>query len=174
MDYQKKEFIGGKWADREELYEKKVSKAMIVSETNPEPSNYKDKDGNPQMQDVCKCRFPKEYGYDEALKIALNGATINGLVDAFGPKSADWQGKVLRVEIDKVPGKKFYMFFIPEGYKRIEDEAGYSKVVKIGSDAEKQSANGKDFDDGFGDAAAAVHSGVVEKKLDKNFDDVPF
>jgi hypothetical protein len=36
----------------------------------------------------------------------------------------------LAVEIDKLPGKKFPFFLIPEGYKRIEDENGYSVIVK--------------------------------------------
>jgi hypothetical protein len=126
-DYEKKEFIAGKWADKAELHDKRVSKAKIVSETNPESSAFKNEDGTPQMQDVCKVQFP---GYSEALKVSLNRATINALVDAFGRSSKDWQGHVLAVEIDKLPGKKFPLFFIPEGYKRTEDENGYSVIVK--------------------------------------------
>jgi hypothetical protein len=127
MDYDKKEFIAGKWADKAELHEKRISKARIVSETNPESSTYKNEDGTPQMQDVCKVQFA---GYPEALKISLNRATINALVDAFGRSSKDWQGHVLGVEIDKLPGKKFPIFLIPENYKRIEDENGYAVIVK--------------------------------------------
>ena len=40
---------------------------------------------------------------------------------AFGTSSKDWQGHILSVEIDKLPGKKFPLYLIPEGYKRIED-----------------------------------------------------
>jgi hypothetical protein len=131
MDYDKKEFIAGKWADKAELFEKRVSKAKIVSETNPESSTFKNEDGTVQMQDVCKVQFP---GYTEPLKVSLNRATINALVDAFGRSSADWQGHVLAVEIDKLPGKKFPLFLIPDGYKRIEDENGYAVIVKKGAE----------------------------------------
>jgi hypothetical protein len=127
MDYDKKEFIAGKWADKAELFEKRITKAKIVSETNPESSTFKNEDGSPQMQDVCKAQFPS---YTEPLKITLNRATINALVDAFGRSSKDWQGHVLGLEIDKLPGKKFPLYLIPEGYKRIEDENGYSVIVK--------------------------------------------
>jgi hypothetical protein len=126
-DYDKKEFIAGKWANKAELFEKRVKKARIVSETNPEPSAFKNEDGTPQMQDVCKVQFP---GYSEALKVSLNRASINALVDAFGRSSKDWQGHVLAVEIDKLPGKKFPIHFVPDGYKRTEDENGYSVIVK--------------------------------------------
>src|ERR1700722_14730612 len=130
-DYDKKEFIAGKWADKAELYEKRVNKAKIVSETNPEPSTFKNEDGTVQMQDFCRVQFP---GYPEALKVSLNRATINALVDAFGRSSAEWQGHVLGVEIDKLPGKKFPFFLIPDGYKRIEDENGYAVIVKKGAE----------------------------------------
>ena len=72
-------------------------------------------------------QFP---GYDEPLKISLNRATINALVDAYGTDSKEWQGHTLGVEIDKLPGKKFPLYLIPDGYKRIEDENGYSVIVK--------------------------------------------
>jgi hypothetical protein len=97
-----------------------------VSETNPETSSFKKEDGSPQMQDVCKVQFE---GYDEPLKVSLNRATINALVKAFGRSSKDWQGHDLTVEIDKLPGKKFPLHLIPEGYKRIEDENGYSVIL---------------------------------------------
>jgi hypothetical protein len=126
-DYDTKEFTSGKWADKSELYEKRVKSAKIVSETNPETSTFKNEDGTPQMQDVCKVLFE---GYDEPLKVSLNRATINALVKAFGRSSKDWQGNVLSVEIDKLPGKKFPLYLIPEGYKRIEDENGYSVILQ--------------------------------------------
>jgi hypothetical protein len=129
MDYDKKEFVAGKWADKAELYEKRIKSAKIVSETNPETSSFKNEDGTPQIQHVCKAQFP---GYDEPLKIALNRATINCLVDDFGRSSKDWQGHDLTVEIDKLPGKKSPLYLIPEGYRRIEDENGYSVIVLEG------------------------------------------
>lgn len=135
MDYDKKEFIGGKWADKAALYEKRVAKAKIVSETNPEASTtYTNDDGTPKMRDVCKVLFQ---GETESVKVELNRATINALVDAFGRSSAAWQGHILSVEIDKLPGKKFPMYLIPDGYKRIEDENGYSVITKQEAPAAK-------------------------------------
>jgi hypothetical protein len=132
-DYEKQEFISGKWADKAELYEKRVGKARILSETNPETSSFKNEDGSPQIQHVCKAQFA---GYTEPLKISLNRATINALVDAFGKSSKDWQGQVLGVEVDKLPGKKFPLYLIPQGYERVEDENGYSVIQKKGAKAE--------------------------------------
>jgi hypothetical protein len=130
MDYDSKEFTSGKWANKAELFEKKVSTATIVSETNPETSGkFTKENGDPQTQDVCKVEFP---GYDEPLKISLNRATINALVKAFGRSSKEWMNKPLGVEIDKLPGKKFPLYLIPEGYRRIEDENGYSIIVLEG------------------------------------------
>jgi hypothetical protein len=126
-DYDKKDFVAGKWADKAELYEKRVKSAKTVSETNPETSGkFVKENGDPQTQDVCKVEFP---GYDEPLKVSLNRATINALVEAYGRNSKDWQGHELTVEIDKLPGKKFPLYLIPEGYKRIEDENGYSVIL---------------------------------------------
>lgn len=131
--YEKKSGIGGKWANKAELKEKGVSGAKIVSETNPYPSTFKDQKGNPQTQDVCKIQFD---GEPEAVNASLNGATIDALVDAFGKDSKDWQGHELAVEIDKLPGKKFPLYLIPEGYERIEDDNGYSVIVKKGETPE--------------------------------------
>jgi len=117
--YKNQSFVGGKWAVKSELYDKGVKRAKIVSETNPEPSSFKDESGNAQEQDVCKVQFE---GLPEALKVALNRASINGLVLAFGEDSKSWQGKMLALEIDKLPGKKFPLYLIAEGFHRIEDE----------------------------------------------------
>ncbi len=132
MNYKRSSFVGGKWVNKSELFDKKIGRAKIVSETNPEPSNFPDSKGNPQEQDVCKAVF--EGLSTESLKVSLNRATINGLVDAFGEDSKNWQGKVLSLEVDKLPGKKFPLYLIPAGYKRVEDENGYSVIVKEGAD----------------------------------------
>jgi hypothetical protein len=133
--YEKKEFTTGKWANKAEIYEKRIQFATIVSETNPEASTtFTNEDGTPKMRDVCKVLFREE---DEAVKVELNRATINALVDAFGKDSKDWQGHDLAVEIDKLPGKKFPLYLIPVGYKRIEDENGYSVIVKKGGDRDE-------------------------------------
>ena len=75
MDYEKKVVTGGKYASKEELFNKGVKRAKIVSETNDEPSNFKDKNGNPKTDHVCKVMFE---GENESVKTQLNQATING------------------------------------------------------------------------------------------------
>ena len=125
--YEKTGFVAGKWADKADLHMRHVAQAKIVSETNPETGKFTNEDGSPKMQDVCKVMFK---GATESVKVALNQATKNGLIDAFGGESRDWQGKMLGVEIDKLPGKKYPLYLIPQGYMRIEDENGYSEIVK--------------------------------------------
>jgi hypothetical protein len=124
-----KRTIGGKWANKSKLFEDGVKTAKIVSETNPQASTYKDEKGNPQEQDVCKVMFQ---GEAEPLNVALNSATIDGLVSAFGGDSRQWMNHELAVEIDKLPGKKYPLYLIPEGYHRTEDANGYSVIVKSG------------------------------------------
>lgn len=130
--YKKTSTVGGKWAKGSELTN--VKRAKIVSDTNPVPSSYTNKDGSPKEQDVCKVRFE---GMDEPLNVSLNRCTINGLVDAFGEDSHEWMGHYLTVETEKVrvAGKAVIaLYLIPEGYKRIDDENGYSMIVKEGDD----------------------------------------
>ena len=129
-NYQKTSTVSGKWAKSSELIG--VKKAKIVSETNPEPSQFKNKDGSVKMQDVCKVKFE---GKDEPLNVSLNKATINGLVDAFGENSADWMDKILSVETEKMRagGKAVIaLYLIPEDYERIDDENGYATILKMG------------------------------------------
>jgi hypothetical protein len=67
------------------------------------------------------------------MKVSLNQPTINGLVDAFGEDSKNWQGKELSVRIDKAPGK-YYLYLIPAGYKCVDDDKGYPVIVKEGEE----------------------------------------
>lgn len=132
--YQKSVSITGNWAKASELVS--GSKAKIVSETNPQPSSFQNKDGSPKTQDVCKVQFQ---GLSEPLNVSLNRATINGLVDAFGEDSAGWQGHNLTVETEKmrVGGKAVTaLYLIPEGYEKIDDENGYAMIIREGSIAE--------------------------------------
>jgi len=135
MDYQKRTVTGGKFINKAELYEKGVKKAKIVSETNDEPSNFKDKNGNPKTDHVCKVQFEN---MGEAVKTQLNQATINALVDAFGTSSRAWMNNYLGVQIDKYPGKKYYLYLIPEGYKTVENDEGYTDIVKEGEDTSEK------------------------------------
>lgn len=126
--YQKQVSLGGTWAKASEL--KTGTRAKIVSETNPVPSSFMDKNGNPKTQDVAKVKFE---GQSEPLNVSLNRATINGLVDAFGEDSAGWQNHVLTVETEKmrVAGKNVTgLYLIPEGYKKIDDPNGYAMIVR--------------------------------------------
>lgn len=128
--YQKNVSLGGQWAKTAELVG--IKRAKIVSETNPQPSQFLNKDGSVKMQDVCKVQFE---GMGEALNVSLNRATINGLVDAYGEDSANWQGHALSVETEKmrVAGKSVTaLYLIPEGYEKKDDAEGYAMIVKEG------------------------------------------
>src|ERR1700722_18313925 len=94
--------IGGAWAKGSEITN--GTKAKIVSETVHSESQFKDKNGNPKMQDVAKVRFD---GKEEAMNMNLNRATIYGLIDAFGEESKEWCGPVLTAHTEKttVAGK---------------------------------------------------------------------
>lgn len=136
--YTKNVSLGGKWAKGSELGN--VRRAKIVSETNPMPSSFTNKDGSPKDQDVCKVRFE---GMEEPMNVSLNRATINGLVDAFGEDSMNWQGHYLSVETEKmrVAGKSVtVLYLIPEGYEKVDDANGYAVIQKIGETTEKPKA----------------------------------
>ena len=131
MKYTKTSGVVGKWIKGSEV--QSGSRAKLVSETNPSPSQFKNKDGSVKMQDVAKIQFD---GGAEPLNISLNRASINALVDAFGEDSAKWQGHALTVETEKmrVAGKAVtVVYLIPEGYERVDDANGYAVIVKKGS-----------------------------------------
>lgn len=126
--YTKQTQVFGKWVKASELVSGK--RATIISETIPEESQFQNKDGSFKKQDVAKIKFE---GLPESLKVALNRATINGLVDAFGEDSKDWINKVLIIETEKmrVAGKAVVaLYLIPKNYKKIDDENGYALIVK--------------------------------------------
>ena len=128
--YKKQVQVFGSWAKAADL--KSGMRAKIVSETNPVPSQFLNKDGSVKNQDVCSVKFE---GFNDNFNVALNRATINGLVDAFGENSADWQNKPLTVETEKmrVGGKVVVaLYLIPDGFERIDDSNGYAKIVHKG------------------------------------------
>ena len=132
--YQKTSQIQGSWAKASEIENGTVAK--IVSETRPQPSQFLNKDGSNKNQDVAKVIF---VGSPDAVNVSLNRTTINGLIDAFGEDSANWQNKPLSVETEKVRvgGKAVVaLYLIPEGYEKIDDENGYAIIVRKGSVAE--------------------------------------
>jgi hypothetical protein len=64
-------------------------------------------------------------GDTEAKNISLNRATIDGLVDAYGQESGDWQRHVLTCETEKmrVGGRAVTtVYLVPEGYERVDDQ----------------------------------------------------
>lgn len=127
-NYKKSGGLGGKWAKASEL--QNIRSAKIVSETAPQPSQFKDKNGNEKMQDVCKVQFR---GVEEVLNVSLNRATIDALVDAYGEDSKNWQGHDLAVDVQNalVGGKWVHMLFlVPEGYERSIDANGYMVITK--------------------------------------------
>jgi hypothetical protein len=74
-----------------------------MSETNPMPSQFLNKDGSVKMQDVAKIQIS---GDAEQKNISLNRATINGLVGAYGEESSDWTNRVLTIQTEKVRHEK--------------------------------------------------------------------
>src|SRR3990167_11218299 len=107
-------------------------RAKIVSETNPIPSQFQNKDGSVKNQDVCSVKF---YGFNDNFNVALNRATISGLIDAFGEDSINWKNQPLTVETEKmrVGGKAVVaLYLIPAGFERIDDENGYALIVPQG------------------------------------------
>jgi hypothetical protein len=134
MKYSKS--AGGPWAKASELTS--GSRAKLISETERKESQFKDKNGNPKMQDVAKVRFE---GKDEALNVNLNRATIYALIDAFGEESKDWMGRTLTVQTEKavVAGKRVtVMYLVPDGFEVQEDTEGYVQIVRTGEKAEPQ------------------------------------
>ena len=130
MKYQKSSTTSGAWAKGSELAG--ITKAKIVSETIPQPSQFKDKNGNDKTQDVCKVRFE---GKEEALNLSLNKATINGLVDAFGEDSKEWMNHPLTVETEKVRVAgvaRVAIYLIPQGYEKVDNDQGFADIVKMG------------------------------------------
>lgn len=129
--YSKSQAIAGAWVKGSEV--QSGTRVKLVSETNPMPSQFQNKDGSVKMQDVAKIQFS---GEAEPKNISLNRATINGLVDAFGEDSADWMNHVLLIETEKVrvAGKAVTaVYLVPEGYERVDDENGYTVIVKKGT-----------------------------------------
>ena len=131
MKYTKSSITTGAWVDKSTL--KNGQRAKIVSETKPIPSNFKSEDGSIQTQDVAKIRFE---GIEDAVNTSLNKTTTNGLMDAFGDDSINWQGKNLTVYVEKgrYGGKASYsLYLIPEGYVMQDDENGYAQIVPSGT-----------------------------------------
>lgn len=127
MIYKKNQYVGGAWVKGQDVVS--GTNCRLVSETEAQPSQFKDKNGNVKMQDVSKIRFE---GGTDSLNISLNRATINALVDAFGEDSKLWINKELIASTEKVmvAGKRVtVVYLLPKGYEIKEDDNGYIIIV---------------------------------------------
>ncbi len=124
--------MSGNWVKGSDV--KSGIKAKLTSETIRTESQFKNEDGTPKLQDVAKIRFEDK---TEDMNIAVNRATLNGLIDAFGTESKDWIGKYLTTQTERmvVGGKRVTaLYLIPEGYELTEDSGGYMCITKKGTE----------------------------------------
>ena len=125
MEFNKSTGGGGVWLDKKAL--KGGERAKIVSEAREEESVY---EGKTRKQIIAKVSVE---GVEEAGNVALNGATKNALIDAFGTDSKDWINKVVKTLIEKpiINGKRVTaLYLIPEGFEMTEDDAGYVVIQR--------------------------------------------
>jgi hypothetical protein len=140
MDYNKAR--GGKWANTDDL--KDGQKAKILDECTKQESQFKDKDGNPKVENIAKVQFQ---GLTEPVNARLNWTTINGLIDAFGKESKEWIGKVLTVKlIDGLVGDtmRTILYLIPEGFelgKTADKKLVIRKIGDVAPDESQYPAN---------------------------------
>lgn len=120
----------GAWVDKSQLHQ--GQRAKIVNEATEEPSQFTDSKGNAKNQIVAKVQFEN---MKEPYNVGLNATTVNGLIDAYGEDSKDWQGHYLTVDIEpgRTAGKKSYtLYLVPEGYEKLDDAEGFAKIVRKG------------------------------------------
>jgi hypothetical protein len=128
MEYNKSVSVSGKWVKGGDI--KNGVRAKLVAETVRRESQFKNEDGTAKMQDVSKIRFEND---TETYNIALNRATIDGLIDAFGTESKGWMSQYLTTQVEKmfVGGRSVKaVYLLPEGYQLGEDENGYMVVQR--------------------------------------------
>jgi hypothetical protein len=128
MRYTKQTTVSGNWVKAAEL--KSGIRAKLVSETQPMPSSFQDKDCSPKTQDVAKIRFE---GMNETYNVSINRATLNALIEAFGEDSKEWINKYLTAQTEKmiVGGKRVTaLYLIPEGFELKEDDGGYMVIAR--------------------------------------------
>lgn len=173
--YDKHNSISGNWIRANEVVSGTLAK--IKSETSPSPSQFKDKEGNPKMQDVAKVQLK---GQKDLVNVSLNRATIDALVDAYGNESRNWIDKTLTVQAEKmiVGGKRVIaLYFVPEGYEVSEDESGYMVIRRKGNAPSTLSEDAKAkiiaAREGAQNAAESW-DGLDATTDDVNPDDIPF
>ena len=108
---------GGAWIKKDTL--KNGDQIRLVSEAEMMESTQ----GGQQL--VAKCRLK---GSSEAVNVAINNASRNALIDAFGDDSKNWINQTLTVETEKVliAGKRgTALYLIPAGFAVTTDAEGY-------------------------------------------------
>ena len=116
---------GGAWLDKSTVNNSDVLK--LVSEAVEIESQH-------GTQLVAKCRIKGRN--EEAKNIAINGASRNALIDAFGDDSKLWVDTLLNVDVEKGTngGKRTYTLrLIPEGFSMETDSEGYIVIQRKGS-----------------------------------------
>lgn len=116
---------GGAWIKKDELRNGDVLK--LVSEAA-------EVEGANGVQLVAKCRIKGLQG--DALNLAINSASRNALIEAFGDDSKDWIDKPLTVEVEKgiFAGKRgIAMYLVPAGFSVETDGSGYVIITRDGA-----------------------------------------
>jgi hypothetical protein len=127
--YKKSVSVSGNWAKASEIIN--GTRAKIKTATEPIPSQFKNDDGSPKIQNVTKVMFQ---GNIESVNVSLNRATLDGLVEAFGEDSTAWIDKMLTAQTERmiVGGKRVTaLYLVAEGFEVGEDDGGYMIVRQI-------------------------------------------
>ena len=122
---------GGAWIKKEELRNGDVLK--LVSEAG-------EVEGANGTQLVAKCRIKGQAG--DAMNMAINSASRNALIDAFGDDTKNWVDKHLTVEVEKgiFAGKRgIALYLVPEGFSVETDSAGYVVITRDAQDTDLKS-----------------------------------
>lgn len=140
-EYKKQQGVQGVWAKAADIVS--GTRLRLTTECVPVESTYQ---GTPTTQNVAKARFE---GDVEDKNVNINRPSINGLIDAFGPNSNDWIGKVLTAHTEKmvIAGKRVTaMYLVAEGYEVGEDKGGYLIVTRASRSVSPGSVADMSFD----------------------------
>lgn len=139
MKVSKSSGTGGAWLKKDELKNGDILK--IVSEAT-------EVEGQNGIQLVAKCRIKGWTG--EAFNFAINNASKNALIDAFGDDTTLWMNKELTVETEKgiFAGKRgIALYVIPTGFSVSTDDAGYVVIKRENSTPQSDNATELDPSD---------------------------
>lgn len=104
-------------------------RAKITTEATWVTTDFKYEDGNPKQALQAKVKFE---GVADEKTVSFNKVTREGLIKAFGDDTADWIGRLLRVEKQRanVGGKNVWvLYLIPAGFVLGEDSESRNVIV---------------------------------------------